>query len=238
LWFESSEERLKLHVSDTGPGIAPNYMSRLFTPFDRLGAEQSTVEGTGVGLALSKRLAELMKGTLSAQSTLGTGSTFSIELPLAEGQSVDLGQLDESVMPSPTATPLQNMDTVLYIEDNLSNLKLIERILSRRPEINLISAMQGNLGLELAREHHPALILLDLHLPDINGDEVLRRLQADEQMREIPVVMISADATPRQIERLRAEGARDYLTKPLDVKQFLEMLDDQLADGHRVENHR
>ena len=114
---------------------------------------------------------------------------------------------------------------VLYIEDNLSNLKLIQRLLAHRPEVRLIPAMQGRLGLDLAREHRPHLIFLDLNLPDVSGEEVLQRLQADPETRPIPVVIVSADATPSQIKRLRAEGARDYLTKPVDVKKFLDALD-------------
>jgi CheY-like chemotaxis protein len=115
--------------------------------------------------------------------------------------------------------------TVLYVEDNLSNLKLIERLITHRPSIKLVATMQGRLGVDLAREHRPDLILLDLHLPDINGDEVLLQLQADEMTRDIPVVMLSADATPRQIERLLSIGARDYLIKPLNVHKFLQVLD-------------
>ena len=115
--------------------------------------------------------------------------------------------------------------TLLYIEDNLSNLRLVERILARRPEVTLISAMQGTLGLELARQHQPDLLLLDLHLPDMQGDEILRQLRADPLTAKIPVVMISADATSAQIELLRAAGANDYLTKPIDVRRFLAVID-------------
>ena len=120
--------------------------------------------------------------------------------------------------------------TVLYVEDNLSNLTPIERLLARRPGVRLLSAMQGRLCLDLSREHHPDLVLLDLHLPDIGGDEVLRRLRDSPETRQIPVVIVSADATPRQIERLRADGARDYLTKPVDVKKFLALVDEILGD--------
>jgi len=229
LWFQSGADRLRLHVSDTGLGISPQSMDRLFLPFERLGAEHSAVEGTGVGLALSKHLVELMEGRITAQSAVGEGSTFSIELPLAEASLEGLDILDgHPPLSLQTASP--RVSTVLYIEDNLSNLKLVEQLLARRPEVNLLSALEGRRGLELAREHRPDLILLDLHLPDINGDEVLRRLQAESQTRNIPVVMLSADAMPRQIERLLEAGARDYLTKPLNVKQLLVVLDENLRE--------
>jgi len=118
---------------------------------------------------------------------------------------------------------------VLYIEDNLSNLRLIEQVLSRRPHTTLLSAMQGQVGLDLAREHRPDMILLDLHLPDLPGDEVLRRLLDEPRTRQIPVVILSADATPGQSERLLAAGARAYLTKPLDVRQFLALVDEHMS---------
>ena len=136
-------------------------------------------------------------------------------------------------MASLNPSPADGARTVLYIEDNLSNLELIQRVLARRQGLRLITAMQGRLGLDLAREHHPDLILLDVHLPDIPGDEILRRLKAEPPIAGIPVIVISADATAVQIARLLSLGARDYLTKPLDVKKFLTVLDGALqgADG-------
>ena len=223
------EGRLRIKVSDTGPGIAPERMKRLFIPFERLGAEQTGIEGTGLGLALSKRIVEAMGGTLGVESTAGQGSTFWIELALVEGPVQRLERENKDV-PSPAdIDPSKAVHVVLYIEDNLSNLKLVQRLIGHRPEVRLIPAMQGQVGLDLAREHHPHLILLDLQLPDVPGDEVLRRLQQDPETSRIPVVVISADATPGQIERLLAAGARDYLTKPLDVRKFLSILDETLA---------
>ncbi|HET8680157.1 MAG TPA: response regulator [bacterium] len=133
-----------------------------------------------------------------------------------------------SAVPASGAEPTTDLHTVLYIEDNLSNLALVQRILARRPEVRLIQAVQGRAGLNLAREHRPDLILLDLHLPDIHGSEVLRLVKDDPTTRTIPVVVISADATTGQIERLIAAGARDYLTKPLDVRKLLSLLDEAL----------
>ncbi|MGI8554220.1 MAG: response regulator [Dehalococcoidia bacterium] len=121
--------------------------------------------------------------------------------------------------------------TVLYIEDNLSNLGVVERVLNRRPGVRLLTAMQGGIGLELAKLHRPDLILLDVHLPDTTGDQVLARLQEDPTPRDLPVVVVSADATPRQIERLLAGGAREYLTKPLNLKRFMDVVDTLLAAG-------
>jgi PAS domain S-box-containing protein len=219
------DERLRIKVTDTGPGIAEDAVERLFVPFERLATERS-IEGTGLGLPLSKRLAEAMGGTLELVSTPGQGSTFWVELPLVEGpvQRDERQQAQSQLVqeqPEQTAPAL----TVLYIEDNLSNLKLVERVLGRRPAVTLISAMRPHLGLDLASQHHPDLILLDLHLPDMPGEEVLRRLRANSKTAEIPVVVLSADARPGLIQRLLDQGARAFLTKPLDVKELLELLD-------------
>jgi PAS domain S-box-containing protein len=219
--------RVRIEVADTGPGIPGEMMDRLFLPFERLGAERTPVEGTGIGLSISKRLIELMGGEIGAESQIGRGSTFWVELEPAEAPEERVEQAAER---APEVLGSGGERTVLYVEDNLSNLRLVERILARRPTARLITAMQGGLALELAREHRPDLILLDVHLPDIDGDEVLRRLREDPETRDIPVVAVSAEATPRKIERFLAAGARAYLTKPLDVKQFLEVVDEALAD--------
>ncbi|MDQ3928886.1 MAG: response regulator, partial [Chloroflexota bacterium] len=174
----------------------------------------------------SKRLVEAMRGSIEVASSVGQGSTFSVVLLSAEGRVQRLERLgtDLAQVPAPHADERQ----VLYIEDNLSNLRLIERILERRTNFRLLSAMHGGLGLELARDQRPDLIILDLHLPDMHGDEVLQRLQASPETAGIPVVILSADATPGQIERLLATGATAYLTKPLDVKEFIQVLDGTL----------
>ncbi len=222
--------RCRLTVTDTGPGIAPERMHRLFTPFDRLDVPEGSIEGTGLGLALSKGLVELMGGTLRAESTPGTGSAFSLELPLAEAPSHE-PVVQQTSAPGSDAQIVPG--TVLYIEDNPSNLRLVERIVTRRPGVKLLSAVQGRRGLELARAHRPDAIVLDLHLPDIGGQEVLARLQADPETRGIPVVILSADATPSQTTRLLQAGAHAYLTKPLSVTQFLGVLDELLARAVR-----
>ena len=224
--------RLRINVSDTGPGIPPDRLGQLFTPFERLGAETTGIEGTGLGLALSKRLVEAMGGTMSVESAVGRGSTFWVEFPPAEPPPAEpeparTKTLDRSAAAAGAA---RGAFTVLYIEDNLSSVELIQRLLGRTRETRLLSAMQGRLGLDLAREHRPDLILLDLNLPDIGGAEVMRLLQDDAKTRRIPVIVISADATSAQIRRLRDAGVRAYLTKPLDVKKFFGLVNDIRAE--------
>jgi PAS domain S-box-containing protein len=218
---------LAIGVRDTGPGIPPERLGELFVAFSRLGAEGSGVEGTGLGLALSRRLVEVMGGELRVESTVGEGSTFWVELPLTESPR---GRLEPARADAPRPErATRAARTLLYVEDNLANLDLVETILFERPEIDLIPALQGRLGLQLAREHRPDLILLDLHLPDLSGEAVLHELRADERTRDIPVLVISADATTHRVARLRAAGAREYLTKPLDVDQFLGAVDAALS---------
>jgi PAS domain S-box-containing protein len=219
---ERPRDLVRLLVRDTGPGIAPEKLHRLFSPFDRLGAEQTPVEGTGLGLALSKRLVEAMAGTIGVTSTVGAGSTFWVELPRAPAeQGRRISEEVASVGAAQRAAGAGKV--VLYVEDNLSNLKLIQAALARRPDVRVLSAIQGQLGLDLARSHRPDLILLDLHLPDLSGAEVLRRLQADAATRGIPVVVISADALPKLAEELVGAGARAFVTKPIEVQRFLEL---------------
>ena len=231
---EHGATELRISVADTGPGIRPELMGRLFAPFDRLDAGHTDVEGTGIGLALAKSLAEAMGGSLCAESVLGQGSTFSVDLPRAEGPV----ERYERLQPEPATLPAVPADghaepgqrhVVLHIEDNPSNLRLIERILGRRGDVDVVSAMQGRFGIDLARQHHPSLILLDLHLPDISGEEILRRLLDDPLTASIPVVMVTADATAGQVQRLLSAGASAYLTKPLDVAKLLDLLDEMLS---------
>jgi signal transduction histidine kinase/ActR/RegA family two-component response regulator/HAMP domain-containing protein len=223
---ETPDAQLRIRVTDTGHGIASDKLARLFTPFERLGADATGVEGTGLGLTLSKHLVEVMGGTLSVESEVGVGSTFSVNLPLAQAPDGAFDGSGERIAAGPEAS--SHGGVVLYIEDNLSNLRLVERVLARRPGTTLLSALQGQLGLDLAQEHRPDLILLDLHLPDLSGEEVLGRLREERRTRDIPVVVLSADATPTQIERLLGAGALAYLTKPLDVQALLKLLDENV----------
>jgi PAS domain S-box-containing protein len=228
-----ADGRLRVAVADTGPGIGAEVMDQLFVPFERLGTEQTGVEGAGLGLPLSRRLAEAMGGTLEVETTPGQGSRFWVELPAAEGPLERAERQQELEGPAAGDDPEPEPSTaltVLYIEDNLSNLQLVERVVSRRPGVRLISAMRPQLGLDLAAEHDPDLILLDLHLPDMPGQEVLRRLRGQARTANVPVVILSADARPSLINELLAQGVRAFLTKPLDVRELLELLDSIAAE--------
>jgi signal transduction histidine kinase/CheY-like chemotaxis protein/CHASE3 domain sensor protein len=224
---EIVSDKLRVNVTDTGIGISEDFFPRLFQPFERLGATQTAVEGTGLGLALSKGLAEAMGGTIGVKSVVGQGTTFWLELSKAESPSQTI--LRGSAQISNRLTQSDSSHTVLYIEDNLSNIRLMEDIVAIRSGIKLMTAMQGRIGLELAREHAPEFIFLDLHLPDMPGHEVLARLKSDPRTRRIPVVVISADATPGQVKRLLEAGAQEYLTKPIDMKHIFRVFDEHLS---------
>jgi PAS domain S-box-containing protein len=226
---------IRLTVGDTGPGIPSHKMNRLFEPFDRLDTESSGVEGTGLGLALSRHLVIAMGGAMEVESS-DRGTTFTVRLPAVAAPMMQVAtQVTSAIGDGP---PGGGERTVLYVEDNLSNLQLIGHIVGqRRRGITLLPAMQGRLALELARTHRPDAILIDVHLPDIHGYELLRRLRAGKQTAPIPVVVISADATAGQIERFHEAGATAYLTKPLQVEEFLTVLDmalDRARDGKSV----
>jgi PAS domain S-box-containing protein len=226
---QSGEDLTRISVRDTGAGIPEEKLARLFTPFDRLGAEQSAVEGTGLGLALCQRLVQAMQGSLGVNSTPGNGSTFWLELPQAKSPLETLA----AAKSGPACEQDGDADSrrLLYIEDNFSNVTLVDQMLAERPNFELMTAMQGRVGLELARQHTPDLILLDLHLPDMPGWQVLAQLKADQLTRQIPVVVISADATAPQIKRLLSAGASAYLTKPLDIPEFFRVIDEALGVG-------
>lgn len=227
-----TETDVTLAVRDTGKGTAAEHLDRVFEPFDRLGAETSDVAGTGLGLALSRALMDAMQGTITVTSAVDEGSTFCVTLPRA----VPLGQ-PELERETPEASPRAGLGgrRVLYIEDNLANLALVERILEIAGGAELIPAMQGSVGVELAAAQQPDLILLDLHLPDIPGEEVLMRLSAHEQTRRIPVVVSSAGASPGRVTRLMDMGAYAYLTKPLDIQEFLVTVTEAM-DGARKDS--
>lgn len=219
---ETGESNVRLLVTDTGPGIPPEKQHRLFIPFDRLGVEQAGIDGTGLGLALSRHLAEAMGGTIGLLPS-ARGACF--HLDLARGEN-PLAALDGLVTDAPVIAFASSDDfTVLLVEDNLANVHLMEAILARRPHCKLIVAMQGSIALDLARKHHPSLILLDLNLPDMDGAIVLAQLREGSQTADIPVAVVSADVNPGRIEKLMKAGAVQYMTKPLDVQVLLSLLD-------------
>jgi PAS domain S-box-containing protein len=219
-------QRIRVSVCDTGNGIAADHIGQLFKPFERLGADPN-VEGSGLGLALSKSLLENMDGQLTVQSQPGIGSRFSLELPfvrVAQSQPIALPIIDtELKRPAPVISTFEGK--VLCIEDNLSSLALIETLLQRRPGIRLLSSMQGQLGLDLAAQHAPQLILLDVSLPDMNGLKVLQRLRQSPITRDTPVLMITADASDLTRQALQEAGATAVLNKPINVPAFLAHLD-------------
>ncbi len=218
----STSNYWRVEISDDGPGLPPKNRERLFQPFERAGAEKSTIPGTGLGLALSQRLASAMNGELGLEPFQeGVGSTFWVSLPAGSAREETKPDEVDGAMPTMTSDDSQHSHRVLYIEDNLANFELVRRILEQLPGIELIPAMQGSIGLELAREHQPDLILLDLYLPDMRGEQVLEVLRAEQSTSEIPVFIVSAEAFPEQIEKLCREGAREYFSKPIDVRQFL-----------------
>ncbi len=228
-------QAIRICVSDSGAGLTPQRQGRLFVPFERLDADQHQIEGTGIGLALSKRLVELMGGTIGVESKPGVGSTFWVRLQLADGPSREAATATApaaapAIAAAPSAAPaVRHRFDVLCIEDNPANLRLIERIFAHRPDIRLLSAIAPGLGLELARTHRPALILLDINLPDMDGYAVMQCLREDAATRGIPVLAISANAMPRDIERGKAAGFVDYLTKPIEVSRLLAVVDRLLA---------
>lgn len=224
--------RVRIAVRDTGAGIPEAKRALLFQPFERLGADQTAIEGTGLGLAVSKGLTEAMGGAIGAESQTDIGSTFWIELPESVAAAATPGVQPS---PSPSAIAAATSGVVLYVEDNHSNVRLMERLLSRRRGVTLLNAPTGEEALATARREHPDLILLDLHLPDIPGEEVLRQLWADAATRPIPVAILSADAMNHQAKRLMAAGAVAYLTKPLQLARLLQLLDQHLP-AHETRN--
>lgn len=217
--------RARIQVSDTGKGIPAELQERLFTPFDRLGAEHRSSEGTGLGLAVSRQIVRAMGGDIEMTSSPGKGSTFWIDLPVADNIAIN----PVTLIPAPIQPRLLRSCTVLYIEDQSSNLALVEILLSRRSNITLISASSGSAGLALAISHRPDLILLDLHLPDMDGEQVLASVRATPAMQGTPIVILSADALPSTITHMMSAGANAYLTKPLDVSLFFSTLDRLLS---------
>ena len=221
---------VRISVIDSGVGISREEFSKLFLPFERIGAERSDTEGTGLGLAVVKKLMDVMGGVVGVESIVGQGSTFWIDLPQAESMESQIARVSE--VSEEDMIAMEKKGTILYIEDNISNADLVHEILeNHRPAIHLVTSMYGSQAVKLTKEIHPDLILLDLDLPDMHGSQVLAKLKEDSETCRIPVAIISADAMPQMIEQLMLAGAEDYLTKPLDIIGFLLMIDGW------IENH-
>ena len=217
--------QVRIGVADTGAGIPAEKVALLFTPFERLGAEYGTIEGTGLGLALAKGLAEAMGGQVGVESVVDRGTTFWVDLPETEAVRAAVGdEVSGQAAQAPAAAGM-----IVYIEDNASNVRLLQRLLARRPGVQLLNATDGASGVEMVVTERPDLVLLDLHLPDVPGEDVLRILWSDPATRAIPVGVLSADATPGQAQHLLAGGAVAYLTKPLDVTKLLRLIDQHLC---------
>jgi CheY-like chemotaxis protein/nitrogen-specific signal transduction histidine kinase len=219
-----ANDLVEIAVTDTGMGMTPGQLGELFQPFNRLGRERSVQQGTGIGLVISQRLAELMGGSLRARSVAGQGSSFMLTLPCSDDPDTVRSDLD-ALAPLPAE---YHRRLVHYVEDNETNVEVMRGILAQRPQVEMQVSITGLDGLAAIRTRRPDLILLDMHLPDISGMELLRHLKSDEHTSGIPVVVVSADALAQQIDAAFAAGATHYLTKPVSVSELLAVLDDQL----------
>jgi signal transduction histidine kinase/CheY-like chemotaxis protein len=216
---------MRISVRDTGAGLGPDQVSQLFQPFNRLGKEGGAEEGTGIGLVVTKRLVELMGGAIGADSVVGQGSVFWIELSVTVAPQLAPAERERATgsrAKMPAGTPLR---TLLYVEDNPANLELVEQLIARCPDLRMLSAADGKLGIEYARAYQPEVILMDINLPGMSGTEAMQILRADPATAHIPIIALSANAVPRDIEKGLEAGFFNYLTKPIKVNQFMDALD-------------
>jgi len=221
----STAGRIRICVKDTGEGLTPEQLAQLFQPFNRLGQEAHAEEGTGIGLMVTKRLVELMKGEIGVESTVGKGSVFWIELNLTAEPQPDAGAAEPPAVTRAQGQAGAPLRTLLYVEDNPANLMLVEDLVERRPDIRLLTARDGNHGVEIARASLPDVILMDINLPGISGITALRILAEDPATAHIPVIALSANAMPHDIEKGLKAGFFRYLTKPIKVNAFMDTLD-------------
>ncbi len=218
-----ADGRVEIAVRDGGLGMTAKQLGALFQPYNRLGRESSGIEGTGIGLVISRRLAELMGGTLDATSVAGQGSVFTLRLPRAEPQP------GAAAGAEPAAGSAYRQRRVHYIEDNETNVEIMRAILAQRPQVELAVSTIGLDGLSAIRRRRPDLVLLDMQLPDISGLELLRHLKNDDEVGDIPVIVVSADATSARMQEALTLGAAHYVTKPVDIPRFLQTLDEALG---------
>lgn len=225
---------IRINVRDTGKGLAAEQLLQLFQPFNRLGKETGAEEGTGIGLVVTKRLVELMGGSIGADSSVGAGSVFWFELSLTTAPMLAIQEAEHAALSLPRVSDGAPRRTVLYVEDNPANLELVEQLIARRPDLRLLSAADGDLGIEFARVYQPAAILMDINLPGISGLEAMKILRADVTTAQIPIIALSANAVPHDIEKALQAGFFDYLTKPIKVIQFMDTLDTALKVSDRA----
>jgi CheY-like chemotaxis protein len=223
---ERRDRTVRVTVVDDGLGIADEHRARIFEPFHRAGQETGPIEGTGIGLAISKRLAELMGGTVGFESELGRGSSFWVEVPAHVAQRPERATVAPGISPRPPL-PTESR-VVVYVEDNPSNIAFMREVVGDFPHIELVTAPTAEIGLELCRAHPPALVILDINLPGMNGFEAMRRLREWPETRDVPVIGLSAAAMPRDVQRAREAGFLRYLTKPVYVAELVEVFDQVL----------
>jgi len=235
---ENAPGHIRVSISDTGMGLSPQQRAQLFQSFNRLGQEGGTVEGTGIGLVVAKRLVELMGGVIGVDSTVGVGSVFWFELASVGKPRLSKKADDIEAPAQPLVSHGDHPQTLLYVEDNPANLTLVEQIIARNPDIHLLTAVNGKNGIEIACGSRPDVILMDINLPDISGIEVLKILRSDPATADIPIVAISANALPRDIKKGLASGFFRYITKPIKVNEFIDALDAalELAALNQVRN--
>ena len=221
----SGPDRIRISVRDTGAGLPPEMLTQLFQSFNRLGRETTAEEGTGIGLVMSKRLVELMGGTIAVESTVGVGSVFWFELNVAAAPGLGVEPAESAAMVHTQVRHGMPLRTLLYVEDNPANLQLVEQLIARRADLRLLGARDGIVGIQLARDHQPEVILMDINLPGLSGIEALRILREDPATAHIPVVALSANAMPRDIEKGLQAGFFRYLTKPIKITEFMQTLD-------------
>jgi CheY-like chemotaxis protein len=229
----SAPDRIRINIKDTGAGLRPEKLAQLFQPFNRLGQEAGGEEGTGIGLVVTKRLVELMGGAIGVDSTVGAGSVFWIELISAAAPQLVIEGSEAAAYAPPHVPHGARLRTLLCVEDNPANLKLVEELIARRPDLRLLTAVNGNHGIELARASQPEMILMDVNLPDISGIEAMKILREDPVTAHIPIVALSANAMPRDIRKGLEAGFFRYLTKPLNVSEFMDTLNVALEFAER-----
>jgi CheY-like chemotaxis protein len=215
---------IRISVQDTGVGLTQEQLAQLFQPFNRLGKESGHEEGTGIGLVVTKRLVELMGGAIGVDSAVGVGSVFWIDFSLTTAPSLASQHVEPSTLARAPVLANSPLQTLLYVEDNPANLVLIEQLVARRADLRMLSAADGQLGIEFARAHQPDVILMDINLPGISGAEAMKILRADPLTAHIPIIALSANAMPSDIANGLEAGFFSYLTKPIKIGEFMDNL--------------